>query len=135
MHSKQAEKILESFPVVGRTKQSDASVDYMELLRKVEHLYQPLWSMELGIWFMLALMLYVAHTSEIFVVSALVFGVQQIITGWQAHSNAHSRNPTATLLGTRFASLLGGFSISWWSPKHNMHHMFTNTKHDGDIQH
>ena len=107
----------------------------MELLRKVEHLYQPLWSMELGIWFMLALMLYVAHTSEIFVVSALVFGVQQIITGWQAHSNAHSRNPTATLLGTRFASLLGGFSISWWSPKHNMHHMFTNTKHDGDIQH
>ncbi len=100
LHSKQAEKILESFPVVGHTRQSSASVDYMELLRKVEHLYQPIWIMELGIWFMLALMLYVAHTSDIFFVSVIMFAVQQIITGWQSHSDAHSRHPTVTLLGT-----------------------------------
>jgi len=33
-------------------------------------------------------------------------------------------------------ALLGGFSIAWWNPKHNMHHMFTNiVKYDEDIQH
>jgi len=121
--------------VVGHVKQSPASADYFELESKVQHLYQPLFHYELLIWFALAVMLFMAHYIESFLLSVVLFAVQQIVTGWQSHSEAHSRNPTVILLGTRMASLLSGFSISWWSPKHNMHHMFTNTKHDGDIQH
>lgn len=70
------------------------------------------------------------------------FALCQVITGWAAHSAAHSRNPIVLSLGAvtmtstqKMASLLGGFSLNWWSPKHNMHHMFTNSKYDQDIQH
>lgn len=56
--------------------------------------------------------------------------------GWVAHSAAHNRNKKLNLFGRTCAAILGGFSLEWWSPKHNMHHMFTNIqKYDEDIQH
>jgi len=75
-------------------------------------------------------------TSSYAVVSVLSFAFTQVLVGWVGHSGAHSRNKKLNLFSRIEASLLGGFSLEWWSPKHNMHHMFTNiTKYDQDIQH
>ena len=69
-------------------------------------------------------------------VSALSFAFTQILVGWVGHSCAHSRDRKLNIFGQIEAALLGGFSLEWWSPKHNMHHMFTNIqKYDSDIQH
>ena len=66
----------------------------------------------------------------------IAFAFTQIVIGWVGHSCAHNRNKRLNLLGKIESGLLGGFSIEWWSPKHNMHHMFTNiVKYDEDIQH
>lgn len=52
------------------------------------------------------------------------------------HSMSHSRNVTLQKIGRYFASLFGGFCLEWWAPKHNMHHMFTNSHlYDDDIKH
>jgi fatty acid desaturase len=52
------------------------------------------------------------------------------------HSMSHSRDLLLQKVGRVFASLCGGFSLEWWSPKHNMHHMFTNSQlYDDDIKH
>lgn len=49
---------------------------------------------------------------------------------------SHSRNVTLQKIGRYFASLFGGFCLEWWAPKHNMHHMFTNSHlYDDDIKH
>jgi fatty acid desaturase len=58
------------------------------------------------------------------------------LIGWIGHSAAHNRDVKLNTLGRFEAAVLGGFSLQWWSPKHNMHHMFTNIeKYDEDIQH
>lgn len=39
-------------------------------------------------------------------------------------------------VGKIFLGIFGGFSMNWWSRKHNSHHMFTNSKiYDDDINH
>lgn len=49
---------------------------------------------------------------------------------------AHSRVDMLQTLGTIFAGSIGGLSLTWWSPKHNAHHMFTNSLlYDDDIKH
>ena len=79
-------------------------------------------------------MLGCVHSNPI--VSILAFAFTQVVSGWVGHSCAHSRDPTLQLVGRIESALLGGFSIDWWSPKHNMHHMFTNIEeYDQDIQH
>jgi fatty acid desaturase len=48
----------------------------------------------------------------------------------------HSRNKTLYRAGRIGGSLLTGLSASWWNYKHNMHHIFTNSKrYDEDIDH
>lgn len=70
------------------------------------------------------------------ILAILGFAFSQVVVGWMGHSAAHSRNFTLQKYGQKVASLVGGFSLEWWSPKHNMHHMFTNIqKYDSDIQH
>jgi len=74
--------------------------------------------------------------TKISVLSVLCFGLTQILNGWISHSAAHNRNRLLTKLGGYQSALLGGLSLCWWAPKHNMHHMFTNVqKYDEDIQH
>jgi fatty acid desaturase len=69
-------------------------------------------------------------------VSIFLFGFTQIVIGWVGHSMAHNRHPIFMKYGSIPAGLIGGFSLSWWSPKHNMHHIFTNSQlYDEDIQH
>ncbi len=49
---------------------------------------------------------------------------------------AHNRHPLFMKYGRIVAAITGGFSLEWWSPKHNMHHIFTNSKlYDEDIKH
>jgi len=48
------------------------------------------------------------------------------LAGWNGHSWLHSRNKGLILIGNSIASILGGLSPTWWSRKHNLHHIFTN---------
>jgi fatty acid desaturase len=49
---------------------------------------------------------------------------------------AHNRHPLLLKYGRIGPALIGGFSLEWWSPKHNMHHIFTNSQlYDEDIKH
>ncbi len=49
---------------------------------------------------------------------------------------AHNRHPLFMKYGRVVAAITGGYSLEWWSPKHNMHHIFTNSKlYDDDIKH
>lgn len=86
--------------MVRRVEQTEASKDYLMLESMVEHLYQPLWHKEAAIWGFLALILIWAHSTSCFALSVVLFGVQQIITGWESHSAAHSRNKNLMALGT-----------------------------------
>lgn len=64
------------------------------------------------------------------------FMLSQIMTGWMGHSTGHSRNKNIQFVGKIFLAVCGGFSMNWWSYKHNNHHMFTNSKiYDDDIKH
>lgn len=75
-------------------------------------------------------------TTKIAVLSILCFALTQAIVGWMGHSMAHSRNKNLNFVGRVYSSLIGGFSLEWWSPKHNMHHIFTNSQlYDDDIKH
>ena len=51
-------------------------------------------------------------------------GMQQ--AGWLGHDWSHSREPFPTVAGPVAAALTNGFSNSWWSNKHNTHHIFPN---------
>ena len=58
------------------------------------------------------------------------------LLGWMGHSMSHCRDKTLQFVGRIFASLVGGFCLDWWAPKHNMHHIFTNSQlYDDDIKH
>ncbi len=49
---------------------------------------------------------------------------------------AHNRHPLLMKWGRIVPGVIGGYSLEWWSPKHNMHHIFTNSQlYDEDIQH
>ena len=108
----------------------------MEILKKVEHLYKPRWEIEALLMILVGGAFITACFTSIGLVSIILFGLCQSVTGWMGHSMAHSRDKTLNKVGSSFAALVGGFSLEWWSPKHNMHHMFTNSElYDDDIKH
>lgn len=108
----------------------------MQILSKVEHLYQPLWSCEAALVAFLFTTFMIACTTNFAIVSTILFGFTQIVIGWVGHSMAHNRHPLFMKYGRIPAGIIGGFSLEWWSPKHNMHHIFTNSQlYDEDIQH
>lgn len=74
--------------------------------------------------------------TNIAIVSIACFAFTQVVAGWMGHSMNHNRDKTLIKVGKVFASLLGGFCLDWWGPKHNMHHIFTNSQRfDEDIKH
>lgn len=74
--------------------------------------------------------------TSIGILSILCFAFTQIVVGWMGHSMSHNRDPTLQKVGRVFSSLCGGFCLEWWAPKHNMHHIFTNSQlYDEDIKH
>ena len=136
LHSEEAEKILKSFPVVSTSKPSADSQLYFNILEKVKHLYAVRWDLEVLLMVFLASTFLTACFTRIGIVSIVLFGFTQIVVGWMGHSMSHSRDKTLNQVGRIFASLVGGFCLEWWAPKHNMHHIFTNhQEYDDDIKH
>lgn len=97
---------------------------------------EPLWSIEILLVLLVGSTWFIGCMTEYAILSVVCFALTQILIGWIGHSAAHNRNKTLNLLGRYESAIFGGFSLDWWSPKHNMHHMFTNIeKYDEDIQH
>ena len=106
------------------------------MYEKVHHLFEPLWDCEASLSITLFCTMMIACTTESAIVSILLFAFTQVVSGWVGHSMAHNRHPWFMKYGRIAAGLTGGFSLEWWSPKHNMHHIFTNSQlYDEDIQH
>lgn len=62
----------------------------------------------------------------------IAFGMQQ--AGWLAHDYGHARGICSRVIGLVLGGLINAFSPSWWSHKHNMHHVFPNRKgSDSDV--
>lgn len=51
-------------------------------------------------------------------------GMQQ--AGWIGHDYAHGRGPWMRWLCKTLSGFINAFSPTWWSHKHNTHHVFTN---------
>jgi fatty acid desaturase len=54
----------------------------------------------------------------------LGLGMQQ--AGWLGHDWSHGRDTIPMIFGRFVAATSNGFSNSWWSNKHNTHHVFPN---------
>lgn len=98
----------------------------MQIYQKVESYNAPLWSIEILLFALLVATWFLGCMTDYPVLSVVAFAFTQILIGWVAHSASHNRNTDLNMLGRVEAGLLGGLSVEWWSPKHNMHHMFTN---------
>jgi fatty acid desaturase len=67
--------------------------------------------------------------------ASVALGIATMAGGWVGHHLDHSRDSPLRALGNYYSPLLCGFSPSWWSEKHNRHHVSCNeTGKDGDIQ-
>lgn len=108
----------------------------MEIYKKMEPFTQPLWTIEVLLFLLVTSLWFIGCTAEYSALSIACFALAQVLIGWVGHSGAHNRNENLNVVSRMESSLLGGLSIAWWNPKHNMHHMFTNiTAYDEDIQH
>ena len=106
------------------------------ILEKVKHLYKVRWELEILLMTLLTGTFLTACFTKIGILSILCFAFTQAVVGWMGHSSNHSRDKTLNKVGRIFASLAGGFCLDWWAPKHNMHHIFTNSQlYDDDIKH
>eukprot|EP00331_Platyophrya_macrostoma_P011556 CAMPEP_0176425524 /NCGR_PEP_ID=MMETSP0127-20121128/11437_1 /TAXON_ID=938130 /ORGANISM="Platyophrya macrostoma, Strain WH" /LENGTH=337 /DNA_ID=CAMNT_0017806695 /DNA_START=20 /DNA_END=1030 /DNA_ORIENTATION=- len=67
--------------------------------------------------------------------ACIALGIATMSGGWVGHHLDHSRDSPLRAIGNFYSPLLTGFSPSWWSNKHNRHHVSCNeTGNDGDIQ-
>jgi fatty acid desaturase len=55
---------------------------------------------------------------------AIGFGMQQ--AGWIGHDYGHGRGTWMRWLCRTLSGSINGFSPTWWSHKHNTHHVYTN---------
>jgi fatty acid desaturase len=56
----------------------------------------------------------------------LVIGLGMQQAGWIAHDYAHGRGTWMRWLCRTLTGLVNAFSPTWWSHKHNTHHVYTN---------
>lgn len=56
----------------------------------------------------------------------LILGVAQQQGGWLGHDYGHGRGKYQYILGRTMAGLINAFSPTWWSDKHNTHHIYPN---------
>ncbi|KAL4498509.1 hypothetical protein ABPG72_019627 [Tetrahymena utriculariae] len=137
LHSKKALKILKSFPKTQTNLlESKDSVLFTTIKRKVKHLFEPHWPIEMTILLVsFSVFLLGAFTSNP-ILGIILIGINQNLAGWIGHSQNHSRNPILYKIGTIYGGIVAGLSSKWWNRKHNLHHMFTNNiSKDEDIQH
>ena len=65
---------------------------------------------------------YLGH--DLLAIIAIGFGMQQ--AGWIGHDYAHGRGTANRWLCRKLTGLINAFSPTWWSHKHNTHHVYTN---------
>ena len=62
--------------------------------------------------------------SNLLALLCITLAMQQ--AGWIGHDYVHGRGPYQSLMGRSMSGLINAFSPTWWSHKHNTHHVFTN---------
>jgi fatty acid desaturase len=78
----------------------------------------------LSIFFLCGLGTALAKSHPIIAIVLIGLGMQQ--AGWIGHDYVHGRGRASYVLGRVIGGLFNGFSATWWSNKHNTHHVHTN---------
>eukprot|EP00796_Vickermania_ingenoplastis_P006617 gene6617-4737_t len=66
--------------------------------------------------------------------ASLLIGLGMQQGGWLAHDYGHARGAASRWIGLFLGGLINAFSTSWWSHKHNAHHIYPNRKYsDADV--
>jgi fatty acid desaturase len=79
----------------------------------------------LSVYVMAAAGTYLAFTGHpVWATILLGFCMQQ--AGWISHDHTHGRGAGCEWVGYCMSGPINAFSRSWWSNKHNTHHVFTN---------
>lgn len=74
----------------------------------------------------------ISYSYPLLAIVLIGLGMQQ--GGWLAHDYGHARGKLCGWVGFILGGLVNAFSISWWSHKHNMHHIYPNRKgSDSDV--
>lgn len=60
------------------------------------------------------------------VLAVLLIGIGMQQGGWVAHDYVHGRGWACFLIGRLLGGCVNAFSPTWWSDKHNTHHVHTN---------
>lgn len=55
--------------------------------------------------------LLIACTTQYAIISIILFGFTQIVSGWVGHSMAHNRHPWFMKYGRIIPGIIGGFSL------------------------
>ena len=72
----------------------------------------------LGTWF------HFYCNSTLLAILTIGLGMQQ--AGWIGHDYCHGRGPWMRWMGRSLSGSINAFSPTWWSHKHNTHHVYTN---------
>jgi len=139
IHSVQSRKMLKNMPHTQVAKEDEIpESDYLKLLYKLEKtsLFKADYFFEavqmLHTIAFLFLAYYYSTSYPLFAACCLGFGT--LIAGWVGHQADHQRDNIMRCLNDYYSTLVAGLSTSWWSNKHNLHHLSTNEMdHDGDI--
>jgi hypothetical protein len=111
-------------------KASSFSLAFRQFRARIEQdgYFQRKWHLDA---FYIALMLFwcvlgyvLAERSPLLGMLFLGLGMQQ--AGWIGHDYTHGRGRAAVVIGHALSGLINGFSRSWWSEKHNKHHVHPN---------
>lgn len=140
IHSINSRKILKNMPhtdVAEEDKIPESA--YLKLLFKLEkttslfkadYFFEATQMLHTIAFFFLAT--YYSYSYPLFAAFCLGFGT--LVGGWVGHQADHQRDNSMRALNDYYATLCTGFSPTWWSHKHNLHHLSTNEmEHDGDI--
>lgn len=143
LHSKKAiEKLkrMKASPLADDDKPRDAiSKDFEALVAELEAKgwFKRQWSIDIfrNILPVIALCVVgtlISYSYPLLATVFIAFGMQQ--AGWLGHDYGHGRGNCCKYIGFTISGLINAFSPSWWSHKHNMHHIYPNRKgSDSDV--
>jgi len=140
IHSVQSRKMLKNMPHTEVSKEDQIpQSDYSKLLFKLEqtttlfkadYFFDAIQMLHTVAFFFLAT--WYGTTYPLFAAFCLGFGT--LVGGWVGHQADHQRDNAMRWINGYYSTLCNGLSTSWWSNKHNLHHLSTNEMdHDGDI--
>eukprot|EP01108_Squamamoeba_japonica_P000835 TRINITY_DN12_c0_g1_i2.p1 TRINITY_DN12_c0_g1~~TRINITY_DN12_c0_g1_i2.p1 ORF type:complete len:395 (+),score=197.37 TRINITY_DN12_c0_g1_i2:71-1255(+) len=97
---------------------------------EAEGMFERRWAVEgfyIGVMLSLCVSGYaLAWRAPLLAMFLLGFGMQQ--AGWAGHDYSHARGNTCWWLSRTLSGLINGFSPTWWSDKHNTHHVHPNQR-------